>query len=211
MGRFRELEEFERNFNGMGVAEPELMSTTPNSAGPGSEMAGKSGWQPAIPGSESAPESGSLRRNSALRPLSVGLPRRFAYGPQWRLLAGSSAVGMALLALASMHLIFLRLGVALGSLALVFAFAGALRRLALPRFVELGQNTLSICSGFLQARVTEIPYGEIEQVWDSVTGRMRVLHLRTKDRTFEIARYEGAAHKGLSRLGEVDGEAGKSA
>ncbi len=113
-------------------------------------------------------------------------PRQFIYGPPWKFLFCFFVVGIALLALAGVHVISLTVGFGLALLPLAFAFAGTLRRLAFPRFLELGQNGLSFCSGFLQTRVTTIPYEEIEQAWESVRGRMSVLHLRTKDRTFEV-------------------------
>ncbi len=113
-------------------------------------------------------------------------PRRFAYGPRWRIIVCCFAVGVWLLVLASDHLISFAVGAGLGALPLGFAFVAALLRLAFPRFLELGEETLSVCSGFLQARVTKIPYADIEQSWEVVTGGMTVLKLRTKERTVEI-------------------------
>src|SRR5208282_5234518 len=46
-------------------------------------------------------------------------------------------------------------GLALGFLPLSFALMGTLRRLFLPRFLELRQDTLSISTGFFQARVAK--------------------------------------------------------
>lgn len=113
-------------------------------------------------------------------------PRQFIYGLQWKILFLFFVVGIALIALAVVRLVSFRVGVGLGIFPLAFAFAGSLRRLAFPRFLELGENTLSICSGLFQARVTKIPYEEVGQAWEVVRGKMSVLHLRTKDRTFEI-------------------------
>ncbi len=113
-------------------------------------------------------------------------PRQFIYGPQWKILFYFFVVGIVFLALAGIRVISLAAGFGLALLPLAFAFAGTLHRLVSHRFLELGQTRLSICSGFLHARIAKIPYEEIEQVWESVKGRTSILHLRTKARTFEV-------------------------
>ena len=113
-------------------------------------------------------------------------PRQFNYGPRWGLILPFFLAGTALIALAAAHLISSKVGLGLAFFPLAFASAGALARLAFPRFLELGQTSLSISPGLLRPRITVIPYDEIWQVSEVVRGRMSVLQLRTKHRTFEI-------------------------
>ncbi len=77
-------------------------------------------------------------------------------------------------------------GIAFGFLPLSFALMGTVRRLFLPRFLELREDTVSISTGFYQAKVTEILYADIEQTSEIKRGRMTTYYLRTKERTFEI-------------------------
>src|SRR5437899_3117307 len=116
----------------------------------------------------------------------MDLPRQFTYGPQWRLIFCFLVAGIALLLLVRVHMVSFGVGVGLGIMALGFALAGTLRRLVFPRSLELGQETLSVCTGFVQARVTRITYADVEQFWEVKIGRMTVLKLRTKGRTIEI-------------------------
>ncbi|EEF60711.1 hypothetical protein [Pedosphaera parvula] len=116
----------------------------------------------------------------------MDLPRQFAYGPQWKFIFYFFVAGIALLALAGVHFVSPTVGIALSFLPLCFALVGTVRRLVFPRFLELGQDTFSVCTGFFQARVTRIPYADIEQAWEVVGPRMTIFHLRTKDRTTEI-------------------------
>jgi hypothetical protein len=114
----------------------------------------------------------------------MDLPRRFTYGPQWGQIAVMFALGVAILALVSRK--SFGLGMALSFLPLSFAFMGTVRRLFLPRFLELRYDTLLISTGFFQARITKIPYANIEQTSEVKRGRMTTIHLRTKERAFEI-------------------------
>jgi len=114
----------------------------------------------------------------------MDLPRRFAYGPQWRQIVVMLALGTAIFALVGKK--SFGFGLALGFLPLSFAFLGTVRRLFFPRFLELGQDALSISIGFFQARVTKILYGDIQQTSEVKRGRMITFYLRTKERTFEI-------------------------
>ncbi len=77
-------------------------------------------------------------------------------------------------------------GLALGFLPLSFALMGMGRRLFLPQFLELRQDTLLISTGFFQTRVAKIPYADIEQTSEVKRGRMTTFYLRTKERAFEI-------------------------
>ena len=77
-------------------------------------------------------------------------------------------------------------GLALGFLPLSFALMGMVRRLFLPQFLELRQDTLLISTGFFQTRVAKIPYADIEQTSEVKRGRMTTFYLRTKERAFEI-------------------------
>lgn len=114
----------------------------------------------------------------------MDLPRRFAYGPQWRLIVVMFALGTAILVLVGRK--SLGFGVAFGFLPLSFALIRTVRRLFLPRFLELRQDALSISTGFYQAKVTEISFADIEQASEVKRGRMTTFYLRTKERTFEI-------------------------
>jgi hypothetical protein len=114
----------------------------------------------------------------------MDLPRRFAYGPQWRQIVIMLALGTAIFALAGKK--SFGFGLALGFLPLSFALMGTVRRLFLPRFLELRQDALSISTGFFQARVAKILYADLEQTSEVKRGRMTTFYLRTKERTFEI-------------------------
>ena len=116
----------------------------------------------------------------------MDLPRQFQYGPQWRIIFYLFTAGISLLALAIFHLVSRGAGVALSIFPLGVALIATARRLFFPRFIELRQDTLLVCTGFLQVQVTEIPYPDIENGWEVVRGRMNVLNLRTKERTIEI-------------------------
>ncbi len=118
--------------------------------------------------------------------LSVEPRSRFAYGPQWPLLLKFWVAAIATLALTGVRVIPFVVGVGLAILPLAFAFIGTFRRLLVPGFLELGEETVSLCTGFLQARVARIPYNDIEDAWEVVRGKMTILTLRTKERTFEI-------------------------
>jgi hypothetical protein len=111
---------------------------------------------------------------------------QFIYGPQWKLLFWTLVVGIVFLVLAGMRVISLGSGFGLALLPLAFVVTGTLRRLLCPRFLKLDQTRLSVCSGFFQCCVTKVAYEEIDHAWESATGSMSVLHLRTKARTFEI-------------------------
>jgi len=114
----------------------------------------------------------------------MDLPRRFTYGPQWKQIMVMFVLGAVILALAGRT--SLGFGLALGFLPLSFGLMGTVRRLFLPRFLELRQDTLSISTGFYQAKVTEILYADIGQTSEVKRGRMKTFYLRTKERTFEI-------------------------
>jgi len=114
----------------------------------------------------------------------MDLLRRFAYGPQWRQIGIMFALGIVILALVSRR--SFGFGIAFSFLPLSFAFLGTVRRLFFPRFLELGQDALSISTGFFQARVTKILYADIQQTSEVKRGRMTTFYLRTKERTFEI-------------------------
>jgi len=114
----------------------------------------------------------------------MDLPRRFAYGPQWRQIVVMFAFGAAILVFAGKA--SFGFGLALSFLPLLFALMGTVRRFFLPRFLELRQDTLLISTGFLQARVMTIPYADIEQTSEVKRGRMTTFYLRTKERPFEI-------------------------
>src|SRR5208283_1189168 len=114
----------------------------------------------------------------------MDLPRRFAYGPQWRQIMVMFALGAAILVFVGK--VSFGFGLALSFLPLSFALMGTARKLFLPRFLELGQDTLLISTGFLQTRVTKILYADIEQTSEVRRGHMTTFYLRIKERPFEI-------------------------
>jgi hypothetical protein len=114
----------------------------------------------------------------------MDLPRRFTYGPQWRQIVVMLALGGALLALVGR--VSFWLGMAFGFVPLAFALMGIVRRLLLPRFLELGQDALLLPAGFLRTRVASISYADIEQIGEVARGRMTTIKLRTKGGSFEI-------------------------
>ena len=114
----------------------------------------------------------------------MDLPRRFTYGPQWRQIVIMFALGAAILALVGRK--SFGFGLAFSFLPLSFALMGTVRRLFLPRFLEVKQDALLLQTGFLRTKVKRIPYAEIEKTSEVKRGRMTVFYLRTKERTFEI-------------------------
>ncbi|MGB8369764.1 MAG: hypothetical protein ACLPYZ_07720 [Limisphaerales bacterium] len=114
----------------------------------------------------------------------MDLPRRFAYGPQWRQIVMIFTLGAAIFVFVGK--VSFGFGLALGFLPLSFALMGMGRRLFLPQFLELRQDTLLISTGFFQTRVAKIPYADIEQTSEVKRGRMTTFYLRTKERAFEI-------------------------
>lgn len=94
------------------------------------------------------------------------------------------ALGAALLALVGRA--SFGLGMVFGFVPLSFALMGIVRRLFLPRFLELGQDALLLPAGFLRTRVASISYADIEQIGEVARGRMTTIKLRTKGGSFEI-------------------------
>jgi hypothetical protein len=113
--------------------------------------------------------------------------RYFAYGPQWRFILCLFAAGFVLLFLAFLHVVSFGVGVALGIVPLGLALVATLRRLLFRRFIELGQDTFLVCTGVLQARARRIAYADIQETCEAVTGRMKVLTLKTKEGDVEIS------------------------
>src|SRR5437870_4758369 len=96
----------------------------------------------------------------------MDLPRRYSYDPQWRLILFILAANAAMLVLVAIQWVSSRVGIALGGALIVLALLLLVRRLALPRFVELGPNALSLPTGFLQFHTARIPYSEITRAWE---------------------------------------------
>lgn len=112
--------------------------------------------------------------------------RRFSYGPRWRFLLSCFGVGIVPLVLGRVQVISGGVAVALSILPLALALIGGLRRLLFPRFIETDEDALSVCSGFLQLRITRIPFIEIEDTWELTPSGWSVLYVRTRERKFEI-------------------------
>ncbi len=113
-------------------------------------------------------------------------PSRFSYGPPWRLILFCFGLGIGLLVLGSVHVISTELPLPYTPLPLAVARIGGLLRIKLPRYIETGEDALSVCSGFFQARITRIPYTGIEDTWEVARPGWSVLYVRTHDRKFEI-------------------------
>jgi hypothetical protein len=115
----------------------------------------------------------------------VELPRRYPFNPPWRIILLLFATGAGMLALLGLHWAPARLGAALGAIVVAFAFVLAVRRIALPRFLELGQDAFLLPAGFLRARTTKIVYADIEWTREIKRGDA-ILELRAKGRTYDI-------------------------
>jgi len=123
-------------------------------------------------------ESGSLRSHF------MDLPRQFPYNPQWRIILFGLAFGGAFLLLGIIHWVFLAFGVLFVAPALLLA----VRRLAFPKFLQVGKDSLSVPKGFSRTWVAKISYADIENGWETVHGpTSATLHLRVKGRTVEIS------------------------
>jgi hypothetical protein len=117
----------------------------------------------------------------------VQAQHHFCYGPQWRKIVWLFALGFTAVSLALLRVITHGLGAALAIVPLGFALVATLRRLLFPRFIELGQDSLTVCAGFLQTRTRRIAYAEIQEACEAATGKLRVLALKTKAGKIEIS------------------------
>jgi len=113
------------------------------------------------------------------------MQQRFYYGPQWRFILCFFALGLALLLLAFFRFISFGVG-ALSIVPLGLALVATLRRLLFRRFIELGQDTLVVCTGVFQARARRIAYADIEEACEVGPEHARTFILKTKEGTVEI-------------------------
>ena len=126
-------------------------------------------------------ESGRVRSES-LTSHFMDLPRQFPYNPQWRTILFGIIFGGAMLVCGKINWIFLLFGI----LFVIFGLSLAVRRLLFPKFLQLEQDSLSIPKGFLRTWIVKVPYSDIENGWESVSGSSKTLILKVKGRTFEI-------------------------
>jgi hypothetical protein len=94
-------------------------------------------------------------------------------------------MGVFLFSLASIHWAsfgFLGLGALLTVGGLVFT----VRRIAFPRFLELGQDAVLLPTGLLQRRTTKIYYADIEWIQEGMIQRSPQLSIGANGRTFEF-------------------------
>ena len=114
------------------------------------------------------------------------LPHRYPYNPRWRAIGIFLAWGAGMFALAALHApawFFVPMGTVLVTAGLF----GTVRRLALPRFVELGQDAVLLPTGSFRRRIKRIPYADIERIQESRRKSNAFLQLRTKQHVFVIA------------------------
>lgn len=96
------------------------------------------------------------------------------------------AIGVGLLAVGALS-VRLRVAVLVcGAVPSVLAALLLLRRLILPRTLELGSDALWLPAGFLRTRVTKIPYADVIWTHEVALPLTAILKLRTPVRTFEI-------------------------
>ena len=72
------------------------------------------------------------------------------------------------------------------SILLLMVLLLVLRRVACHRYIELGEDSLLLPTGFLQLRTVQIPYNTLSHVWESQWALGTVLYLLVKQRKFEI-------------------------
>jgi hypothetical protein len=114
----------------------------------------------------------------------MDLPQRYAYDPEWSLIASGISVGVGFVIFGGIGhwpWITLPFGVAF----LVGGVALLRRRLFRPGFLELQLDALLLPTGFLQNRIVRIPYSAIAQAWER--PGIPNLFLATPKRTFEVS------------------------
>jgi hypothetical protein len=99
------------------------------------------------------------------------------------------AAGFSLLALTSAHNVSVKIGVSGGILLLVLALIETVRRLAFPRSLELGPDSLLLphISYEYKLREYRIPYADIRRMWEVAKGNGSVLMLQTSERTVAVS------------------------
>lgn len=99
----------------------------------------------------------------------------------WRLICVAAVVCLALL-----DWIPLSITLGLSSFFLLLVLLLLIRRLILPRQIELSPNALVLPTGFLHIRTAIIPYEEIESLSESRWAFGIVLYIHTDRRRYEI-------------------------
>jgi hypothetical protein len=136
------------------------------------------------------------------------LPHRYSYRPRWGTVLGgalffagcsgfmaymahhnSEGLSTVPIALGSQGASLFYWAVAvLAALFVVMALALAVRRLANPKFLELGHDTLALPQQrFFQVRIERVPYREIERVWEGELSGQAVLYVSSGGRRLVIA------------------------
>jgi hypothetical protein len=116
------------------------------------------------------------------------LPRKYPYNPRWQLIVFTFVAGAAWLILmesleAGRPDVF---SLCLGSVAIAGSVVLAVRRLTLKRLLVLSPETLTLPTGFLRARLVQIPHANIKAVWRTRLLWIFVLCLQTTQGKFEI-------------------------
>jgi hypothetical protein len=138
---------------------------------------------------------------------SMNLPRRFTYNPQWAVIAACALFFGAIAALMvykALHnergliingiitlgpagaTVFYWVMAGLSALFVISAFLLIVRRAANPQVLEFTDEAVLLPYGFLQPRVSRIPYAEIKRVWEVKVSGQTFLYLATGGQKFSI-------------------------
>lgn len=119
----------------------------------------------------------------------MDLPRRYSYNPRLRLILSTVGAGAVWIVLQRLSCGRIPYGFSLwfGLLPIALGLLLAVRRAKAYRYLLLDRDELLLPTGFLQTRITRIPYISIERVSRIYLPGTAVLRLATKNGRFEIA------------------------
>jgi hypothetical protein len=115
----------------------------------------------------------------------MDLPHRYPCNPQLRIIGFLLAAGGGILALVAFNAPSW-ICVPIGTFLMLGGLGLTVRRFALPRFLELGQDAMLLPTGLFRTRIAKIAYADIESTEEFKSARTASLKLRTKGHTFEI-------------------------
>jgi len=135
------------------------------------------------------------------------LPRRFPYNPSWRVLLGCAlffgacaafmaykathnSVGLIINRIITLGptgaTVFYWVIATLGGMFVLAVLLLAVRRVVGHRVLELGTDALLLPNGFLQIKISRIPYADIQGVSETQVSGQTFLYLRAGGRKFTI-------------------------
>jgi hypothetical protein len=135
------------------------------------------------------------------------LPRRFPYNPSWRVLlacvlffgacaafmgykATHNSVGLIINGIITLGptgaTIFYWVVAALAGMFVLAALLMAIRRLGSHKVLELGTDALLLPHGFLQIKISRIPYVDIQGVSETQVSGQKFLYVRAAGHRFTI-------------------------